>query len=291
MIKIFILSLFFVLSSFVSIYAANNDESINWHDSLEEALGEAKFVDIPIMINISTDFKNLDKNIFSKDKFIDKAKDFVSLNLNYNNDENAKLITKRYGITNQQYTIYIDPNTLEVLSRLKSNNFSQSAFYDSMQKAIDTKSILEDIKNTDKPTVEGMEFYINQNDADKAYKILLDATKNNNKIYSISKGFTSYTLSEKSKAEYFNQIADIYFYQYKNYKNTIYTYLSLIKHCPSETEQVFNADSRIIEIYRSQNNTDGLINHINQILSRANTPIKYKERYLDIVLEIEEDDF
>ncbi len=285
MIRFFPLLFILILYSIVGLYASDN--TINWHDSLDEALDEAKFADIPVMINISTDFRDLDKNVFSKDKFMHSAKDFVSLKLNGQSKASIEFINKLYGINDNRYTIYIDPNTMEVLSRLESSQFSQSNFLSSMQKAIDTRSIIEDIKNAKVPTIEALDFYINQNDVDTAYKIVLDAIKNNNKIHSIAKNLATQNFSEKLKAEYFNKIANIYLKQYDNYRKAIEVYLSLIRYCPSEKDQVMSADSKIIEIYQSRNNTDGIINHINQILSRPNTHIKYKEHYLDMVIEIE----
>ncbi len=283
MIRKLILKVAFILSTSVCLHAANS-ELVNWHDSLDGALEEAKFLDIPIMVNISTDFRELEKNVFSKAKFIIGTIEFVSVRLNGNSLEEANTINKRYGITDNQYTIYIDPITMEVLSRLEGD-FSQANFLSSMKKAVDTKSILEDIKTTDKPTIEAIDFYIDQNDANKAYKILLDAI--NNGAYSIHKNWGKYSLTQKERASYFNKIADIYIKQYNDLNKAANTYLSLIKHCPNEHEQVVNADTKVLDIFHKLNNEDKIINHINQILSRPNTPIKYKEHYLDIVLEIE----
>lgn len=283
MIRNFILTVIFILHTSICLYAANSD-LINWHDSLDEALGEALFLDIPIMINISTDFRDLDKNVFSKPKFVEETIHFVALKLNGNSIAEANKLNKRYGITENQYTLYIDPTTMEVLSRIEGE-YSQSSFLSSMKKAVATKSILEDIKTADKPTIEAIDFYIDQNDANTAYKILLNAI--NGGAYSIHKNWSKHTLNEKERVKYFNKIADIYTKHYNDLNKAAFTYLSLIKHCPNERDQIINADTKILDIYHKLNNEDKIINHINQILSRPNTPMKYKEYYLDIVLEIE----
>ncbi len=291
--------IFIIMFSCVSLvsYAATNEtiaEStpfIEWTFSIDEAINKSEETDMPIMISIyadlSKDCMDMDKKVFSNPKIIKKSKSFIPLKLNALSSDDAKYIMDKYSITGYPYIIFIDKDT-EVLNKTTGDEISSSPskFLSSMDKALNIKEILPSIKTNEKPTIEALNYYIEQYDANKSYEIFNKALENN-EIYSINENTIIYTLNDKSKAFYFYKIAGIYFYQKKDLENAKNAYIALINNCKTQKDYINQADMNIIRIFNIQGNDKAIKNYINEILLRDNLSKKYKKFYMNFLKSIE----
>ena len=88
---------------FTSIISCNNASAeIKWEKDLATAKKKAKEKNVPIMIDVYTDWctwcKELDKNTYSHKDVIDVAKKMVSIKLNPETSEEGAEIAQRYGV-------------------------------------------------------------------------------------------------------------------------------------------------------------------------------------------------
>ena len=292
----FIFIIMFICISLVS-YAATNEKItestpfIEWTFSIDEAINKSEETDMPMMISIYADFSkdcmNMDKKVFSNPKVIKKSKLFIPVKLNALSSDDAKYIMDKYSITGYPYIIFIDKDT-ETLNRTTGDEISSSPskFLSSMDKALNIKEILPNIKTNEKPTIEALDYYIEQYNANKSYEIF-NKTLENNEIYSINNKTIIYTLNDKSKAFYFYKIAGIYFYQKKDLENAKNVYIALINNCKTQKDYINQADMNIIRIFNIQGNDRAIKNYINEILLRDNLSKKHTKFYTDFLKSIE----
>ncbi|MBW5410384.1 DUF255 domain-containing protein, partial [Brachyspira hampsonii] len=88
---------------FISIVSCNKASAeIKWEKDLATAMKKAKEKNMPIMIDVYTDWctwcKELDKNTYSHKDVIDAAKKMVSIKLNPETSEEGAKIAQRYGV-------------------------------------------------------------------------------------------------------------------------------------------------------------------------------------------------
>ena len=98
--KNILISFVIILISIVSCSEASAE--IKWEKDLAAAMKKAKEKNVPIMIDVYTDWctwcKELDKNTYSHKDVMDVAKKMVSIKLNPETSEEGAEIAQRYGV-------------------------------------------------------------------------------------------------------------------------------------------------------------------------------------------------
>ena len=91
----------FIISLLTFISCKNSYAEIKWEKDLATAIKKAKSKNLPIMIDIYTDWcswcKELDKNTYANEKVIETAKKIVSVKLNPETSKEGEEIAKKYG--------------------------------------------------------------------------------------------------------------------------------------------------------------------------------------------------
>ncbi len=273
--------------------STSNDMSIQWLSSLEEAIDKSVESDMPIMLNIGLDGSEINKlmteKIFSNDSVIYLVQSFIPLKLDIiAQREEAKQIIDKYNITTSAYFIFIDKDE-NVLSRLFGDEeqiLSSKKLLTAMEEALETSEMIPLIKESTEPTIEALDYYIKQSDAAKAYQIL-SQTYEDKLIHSIKDIKNVYSISEKEYAFYIFDIADIYLYQKRDYKNAQKIYMDLSIYSPSQTEYIRQADINIIRMFDMQGDKEGMKDYINNtVLKRKNIGKDYKTFFENILNKI-----
>ena len=110
-----ILLIFIML--FASIISCNKASAeIKWEKDLASAMKKAKDKNLPIMIDVYTDWctwcKELDKNTYSHKEVIDMAKKMVAVKLNPETSKEGAEVAQKYGVQGFPTILFINADGL-----------------------------------------------------------------------------------------------------------------------------------------------------------------------------------
>ncbi|WP_416487538.1 thioredoxin fold domain-containing protein [Brachyspira hyodysenteriae] len=222
-----ILMIFFIM--FTSIISCNKASAeIKWEKDLATAMKKAKEKNLPIMIDVYTDWctwcKELDKNTYTHKEVIDTAKKMVSIKLNPETSEEGAEIAQRYGVNGFPTILFIsaDGFILEnVGGYVEGENFVPY-----MKNAIEKLDKVNSILANKEPTLEKLDLYMesgNEGESKKIYDALMQKKSiPNDKMPKYLLGFG---LIKAQKRDYDN--ANKYFDDIiKNYPNSEELYIA-----------------------------------------------------------------
>ena len=112
---------------FISVISCNEASAeIKWEKDLATAMKKAKEKNVPIMIDVYTDWctwcKELDKNTYSHKDVIDVAKKMVSIKLNPETSEEGAEIAHRYGVQGFPTILFIIVDLPALYEKVKNKS-------------------------------------------------------------------------------------------------------------------------------------------------------------------------
>lgn len=164
---------------FISIISCNNaNAEIKWEKDLASAMKKAKEKNLPIMIDVYTDWctwcKELDKNTYSHKEVIDTAKKMVSVKLNPETSAEGAEIAKKYGVQGFPTILFINADGL-VLENV-GGYVEGDKFVPYMKNAIEKLHKVNSVLSSKEPSLEKLDLYMesgNEEESKKIYNILI----------------------------------------------------------------------------------------------------------------------
>lgn len=164
---------------FMSIVSCNNaNAEIKWEKDLASAMKKAKEKNLPIMIDVYTDWctwcKELDKNTYSHKEVIDTAKKMVSVKLNPETSAEGAEIAKKYGVQGFPTILFINADGL-VLENV-GGYVEGDKFVPYMKNAIEKLHKVNSVLSSKEPSLEKLDLYMesgNEEESKKIYNILI----------------------------------------------------------------------------------------------------------------------
>ncbi|WP_295157410.1 thioredoxin fold domain-containing protein [uncultured Brachyspira sp.] len=164
---------------FMSIISCNNaNAEIKWEKDLASAMKKAKEKNLPIMIDVYTDWctwcKELDKNTYSHKEVIDTAKKMVSVKLNPETSAEGAEIAKKYGVQGFPTILFINADGL-VLENV-GGYVEGDKFVPYMKNAIEKLHKVNSVLSSKEPSLEKLDLYMesgNEEESKKIYNILI----------------------------------------------------------------------------------------------------------------------
>ena len=202
----------FIISLLTFISCKNSYAEIKWEKDLATAIKKAKSKNLPIMIDISTDWcswcKELDKNTYANEKVIETAKKIVSVKLNPETSEEGEEIAKKYGVKGYPTILFINADGF-VLENV-GGYVEGEKFVPYMKNAIEKLSKINALLSSKEPSLEKLDLYMesgNEEEATKLFNNLL--SKKSIPEESMPKYLLGFGLIKAQKKDY--EKANIYF--------------------------------------------------------------------------------
>lgn len=202
----------FIISLLTFISCKNSYAEIKWEKDLATAIKKAKSKNLPIMIDIYTDWcswcKELDKNTYANEKVIETAKKIVSVKLNPETSEEGEEIAKKYGVKGYPTILFINADGF-VLENV-GGYVEGEKFVPYMKNAIEKLSKINAILSSKEPSLEKLDLYMesgNEEEATKLFNNLL--SKKSIPEESMPKYLLGFGLIKAQKKDY--EKANIYF--------------------------------------------------------------------------------
>lgn len=201
-----------MISLFIIISCKDSYAAIKWEKNLATAMKKAKSKNIPIMIDIYTDWcswcKELDKNTYANEKVIETAKKIVSVKLNPETSEEGEEIAKKYGVKGYPTILFINADGF-VLENV-GGYVEGEKFVPYMKNAIEKLSKINALLSSKEPSLEKLDLYMesgNEEEATKLFNNLL--SKKSIPEESMPKYLLGFGLIKAQKKDY--EKANIYF--------------------------------------------------------------------------------
>lgn len=170
-------NLIIIMISLLTIISCENSYAeIRWEKNLATAIKKAKSKNLPIMIDIYTDWcswcKELDKNTYSNEEVIETAKKMVSVKLNPENSEEGEEIARKYGVQGYPTILFINADGF-VLENV-GGYVEGEKFVPYMKNAIDKLGKINVILSSKEPSLEKLDLYMESGNEAEATKIFND---------------------------------------------------------------------------------------------------------------------
>lgn len=202
----------FIISLLTFISCKNSYAEIKWEKDLATAIKKAKSKNLPIMIDIYTDWcswcKELDKNTYANEKVIETAKKIVSVKLNPETSEEGEEIAKKYGVKGYPTILFI--NTDGFVLENVGGYVEGEKFVPYMKNAIEKLGKINALLSSKEPSLEKLDLYMesgNEEEATKLFNNLL--SKKSIPEESMPKYLLGFGLIKAQKKDY--EKANIYF--------------------------------------------------------------------------------
>lgn len=202
----------FIISLLTFISCKNSYAEIKWEKDLATAIKKAKSKNLPIMIDIYTDWcswcKELDKNTYANEKVIETAKKIVSVKLNPETSEEGEEIAKKYGVKGYPTILFINADGF-VLENV-GGYIEGEKFVPYMKNAIEKLSKINALLSSKEPSLEKLDLYMesgNEEEATKLFNNLL--SKKSIPEESMPKYLLGFGLIKAQQSDY--ETANIYF--------------------------------------------------------------------------------
>ncbi len=202
----------FIISLLTFISCKNSYAEIKWEKDLATAIKKAKSKNLPIMIDIYTDWcswcKELDKNTYANEKVIETAKKIVSVKLNPETSKEGEEIAKKYGVKGYPTILFINADGF-VLENV-GGYVEGEKFVPYMKNAIEKLSKINVLLSSKEPSLEKLDLYMesgNEEEATKLFNNLL--SKKSIPEESMPKYLLGFGLIKAQKKDY--EKANIYF--------------------------------------------------------------------------------
>lgn len=267
----------FIISLLTFISCKNSYAEIKWEKDLATAIKKAKSKNLPIMIDIYTDWcswcKELDKNTYANEKVIETAKKIVSVKLNPETSKEGEEIAKKYGVKGYPTILFINADGF-VLENV-GGYVEGEKFVPYMKNAIEKLSKVNALLSSKEPSLEKLDLYMesgNEEEATKLFNNLL--SKKSIPEESMPKYLLGFGLIKAQKKDY--EKANIYFDKIiKEYPKSEEIYISHYykavimvlageKDKPKKYLEKLLNDSKIPNDMKSQYET--LLSYINEYL-------------------------
>lgn len=255
---------FSILLYMISCSKAN--AQIKWEKTLESAIKKAKSKNMPIMIDVYTDWctwcKELDKNTYANKKVIDMAKKMVSVKLNPETSKEGEEIAAKYGVKGYPTVLFINADGI-ILENV-GGYIEGEKFVPYMQNALNRHGKVQTVFATKEPTLEKLDIYIESSDEENAKKIYDELmAKNAISVEKMPTYILGFGLMRAQKEDYNKAI---------EYFNTI------IKDYPNSEEfniaRYYYAVTMILD-----GKKDEAIKYIESLLKDEKTPEDIKKEY------------
>lgn len=166
-----------LISLLILVFAAscNNVESaeIKWEKDLATAMKKAKDKNLPIMIDVYTDWctwcKELDKNTYSHKEVIDMAKKMVAVKLNPETSEEGAEVAQKYGVQGFPTILFINADGL-ILENI-GGYVEGEKFVPYMKNAIEKLDKINTILASKEPSLEKLDLYLESGNEEESKKI------------------------------------------------------------------------------------------------------------------------
>lgn len=265
----------FIISLLTFISCKNSYAEIKWEKDLATAIKKAKSKNLPIMIDIYTDWcswcKELDKNTYANEKVIETAKKIVSVKLNPETSKEGEEIAKKYGVKGYPTILFINADGF-VLENV-GGYVEGEKFVPYMKNAIEKLSKVNALLSSKEPSLEKLDLYMesgNEEEATKLFNNLL--SKKSIPAESMPKYLLGFGLIKAQKKDY--EKANIYFDKIikeypkseeiyiSHYYKTVIMVLAGEKDKPKKYLEKLLNDSKIPNDMKSQYET--LLSYINE---------------------------
>ena len=166
-----------LISLLILVFASscNNVESaeIKWEKDLATAMKKAKDKNLPIMIDVYTDWctwcKELDKNTYSHKEVIDMAKKMVAVKLNPETSEEGAEVAQKYGVQGFPTILFINADGL-ILENI-GGYVEGEKFVPYMKNAIEKLDKINTILASKEPSLEKLDLYLESGNEEESKKI------------------------------------------------------------------------------------------------------------------------
>lgn len=170
-----ILVIFIMVLSISCNYAS---AEIKWEKDLASAMKKAKDKNIPIMIDVYTDWctwcKELDKNTYSHKEVMDIAKKMVAVKLNPEKSEEGAEVAQKYGVQGFPTVLFINADGL--LLENVGGYVEGEQFVPYMKKAIEKLKEINIVLASKEPSLAKLDLYLesgNEEESKKIYNALI----------------------------------------------------------------------------------------------------------------------
>ena len=202
----------FIISLLTFISCKNSYAEIKWEKDLATAIKKAKSKNLPIMIDIYTDWcswcKELDKNTYANEKVIETAKKIVSVKLNPETSEEGEEIAKKYGVKGYPTILFINADGF-VLENV-GGYVEGEKFVPYMKNAIEKLSKVNALLSSKESSLEKLDLYMESGNEEEATKLFINLlSKKSIPEESMPKYLLGFGLIKAQKKDY--EKANIYF--------------------------------------------------------------------------------
>ncbi|MEI0526001.1 thioredoxin family protein [Brachyspira murdochii] len=265
-----------VLITVLSVVACNKaNAEIKWEKDLASAMKKAKEKNLPIMIDVYTDWctwcKELDKNTYANKEVIDMAKKMVSVKLNPETSKDGAEIAQRYGVQGFPTILFISADGF-VLENI-GGYVEGEKFVPYMKNAIEKLNKINIVLASKEPSLEKLDLYLesgNEEEAKKIYDILMDRKSISNEA--MAKYLLGFGLIKAQKRDY--EKANEYFD-------------NIIKNYP-KSEEVYVAHYYKVVIMALAGEKDEPKKYLEKLIDDPKVPANMKAQYESLLSYINE---
>lgn len=265
-----------VLITVLSVIACNKaNAEIKWEKDLASAMKKAKEKNLPIMIDVYTDWctwcKELDKNTYANKEVIDMAKKMVSVKLNPETSKEGAEIAQRYGVQGFPTILFISADGF-VLENI-GGYVEGEKFVPYMKNAIEKLNKINIVLASKEPSLEKLDLYLesgNEEEAKKIYDILMDRKAISNEA--MAKYLLGFGLIKAQKRDY--EKANEYFD-------------NIIKNYP-KSEEVYVAHYYKVVIMALAGEKDEPKKYLEKLIDDPKVPANMKAQYESLLSYINE---
>ena len=163
-----------VLIIVLSVISCDNaDAEIKWEKDLATAMKKAKDKNLPIMIDVYTDWctwcKELDKNTYSHKEVMDMAKKMVSVKVNPETSKEGAEIAQKYGVQGFPTILFINADGL-ILENV-GGYVEGEKFVPYMKNAIEKLDKINVVLASKGPSLEKLDLYLESGNEEESRKI------------------------------------------------------------------------------------------------------------------------
>ena len=265
-----------ILITVLSVIACNKaNAEIKWEKDLASAMKKAKEKNLPIMIDVYTDWctwcKELDKNTYANKEVIDMAKKMVSVKLNPETSKEGAEIAQRYGVQGFPTILFISADGF-VLENI-GGYVEGEKFVPYMKNAIEKLNKINIVLASKEPSLEKLDLYLesgNEEEAKKIYDILMDRKAISNEA--MAKYLLGFGLIKAQKRDY--EKANEYFD-------------NIIKNYP-KSEEVYVAHYYKVVIMALAGEKDEPKKYLEKLIDDPKVPANMKAQYESLLSYINE---
>lgn len=265
-----------VLITVLSVIACNKaNAEIKWEKDLASAMKKAKEKNLPIMIDVYTDWctwcKELDKNTYANKEVIDMAKKMVSVKLNPETSKEGAEIAQRYGVQGFPTILFISADGF-VLENI-GGYVEGEKFVPYMKNAIEKLNKINIVLASKEPSLEKLDLYLesgNEEEAKKIYDVLMYRKAISNEA--MAKYLLGFGLIKAQKRDY--EKANEYFD-------------NIIKNYP-KSEEVYVAHYYKVVIMALAGEKDEPKKYLEKLIDDPKVPANMKAQYESLLSYINE---